>query len=137
VHPTPSSSQAAFRLASPRHHIEVGFLEMLREGEGWRKGETWSSRVNPDGPIDPEAIKIHRIRSADLKNCPRFSTILPKVKDFVGDSPMVAPRLLRLGVSDYRFDHRSAAGSRLMVPVTRRLWPEILESLNLWSCSAL
>ena len=32
---------------------------MLREGEGWRKGETWSSRVNPDGPIDPEAIKIH------------------------------------------------------------------------------
>ena len=23
-------------------------------------GETWSSRVNPDGPIDPEAIKIHK-----------------------------------------------------------------------------
>jgi Exonuclease len=52
--------------------IEVGFVEMLREGEGWRKGETWSSRVNPDGPIDPEAIKIHRIRPADLKNAPRF-----------------------------------------------------------------
>ena len=32
---------------------------LLREGEGWRKGETWNSRVNPDGPIDPEAIKIH------------------------------------------------------------------------------
>ena len=45
----------------------------------------WSS-----GPIDPEAIKIHRIRPADLKNAPRFPTILPKVKDFVGDSPIVA-----------------------------------------------
>ena len=27
-----------------------------------------TARVNPDGPIDPEAIKIHRIRPADLKN---------------------------------------------------------------------
>ncbi len=38
---------------------------MLREGEGWGKGETWRSRVNPDGPIDPEAIKIHRIRGGE------------------------------------------------------------------------
>jgi DNA polymerase III subunit epsilon len=29
---------------------------LLREGEGWRKGETWNTRVNPDRPIDPEAI---------------------------------------------------------------------------------
>ena len=63
---------------------------MLREGGAWRKGETWSSRVNPDGPIDPEAIKIHGIRPADIKNAPRFPTILPKVKDFVGDLPIVA-----------------------------------------------
>jgi hypothetical protein len=51
-----------FAWRAPGIIIEVGFVEMLREGEGWRKGETWSSRVNPDGPIDPEAIKIHRIR---------------------------------------------------------------------------
>src|SRR5271165_1120880 len=79
-----------FAWRAPGIIIEVGFVEMLREGEGWRKGETWSSRVNPDGPIDPEAIKIHRIRPADLKNAPRFPTILPKVKDFVGESPIVA-----------------------------------------------
>jgi DNA polymerase-3 subunit epsilon len=79
-----------FAWRAPGIIIEVGFVEMLREGEGWRKGETWHSRVNPDGPIDPEAIKIHRIRPADLKNAPRFPTILPKVKDFVGDSPIVA-----------------------------------------------
>ena len=69
-----------FAWKAPGIIIEVGFVEMLREGEGWRKGETWSSRVNPDGPIDPEAIKIHRIRPADLKNAPRFPTILPKAE---------------------------------------------------------
>jgi DNA polymerase-3 subunit epsilon len=79
-----------FAWRAPGIIIEVGFVEMLRDGEGWRKGETWRSRINPDGPIDPEAIKIHRIRPADLKNAPRFPTILPKVKDFVGDSPIVA-----------------------------------------------
>ena len=43
-----------------------------------------------DRLVSVEAIKIHRIRPADLKNAPRFPTILPKVKDFVGDSPIVA-----------------------------------------------
>ena len=70
--------------------IEVGFVEMLREGEGWRKGATWSSRVNPDAPIDPAAIQIHRIKPADLKNAPRFPAILETLKDFVRDSPIVA-----------------------------------------------
>jgi DNA polymerase III subunit epsilon len=70
--------------------IEVGFVEMLRDGTGWRKGETWCSLVNPDGPIDPAAIKIHKIRPADLKAAPRFPAILPTVRDFVGGSPIVA-----------------------------------------------
>jgi DNA polymerase-3 subunit epsilon len=70
--------------------IEVGFVEMLRDGTGWRKGETWCSLVNPDGPIDPAAIKIHKIRPADLKAAPRFPAILPTLRDFIGDSPIVA-----------------------------------------------
>ena len=70
--------------------IEVGFVEMLRDGTGWRKGETWRSLVNPDGPMDPAAIKIHKIRPADLKGAPRFPMILSKVRDFIGDSPIVA-----------------------------------------------
>ena len=41
-----------FAWRAPGIIIEVGFVEMLREGEGWRKGEAWSSKVNPDGPID-------------------------------------------------------------------------------------
>ena len=39
-HPTLSLFAAAFRLESPGIIIEVGFVEMLRGGDGWRKGET-------------------------------------------------------------------------------------------------
>src|SRR5271165_5315008 len=42
-----------FAWRAPGIIIEVAFVEMLREGEGWRKGETWRSRVNPDGPNRP------------------------------------------------------------------------------------
>jgi DNA polymerase III subunit epsilon len=63
---------------------------MLRDGIGWRKGKTWCSLVNPDGPIDLAAIKIHKIRPADLKAAPRFPAILPTLRDFIGDSPIVA-----------------------------------------------
>jgi len=31
---------------------------MLREGEGWRKGETWSLQGQPGWANQPEAIKI-------------------------------------------------------------------------------
>jgi DNA polymerase-3 subunit epsilon len=79
-----------FAWRAPGIIIEVGFVELLGEGGAWRKGETWSSKVNPNGPIDPEAIKIHGIRPADLKDAPRFPTILPQVTDFVGGSPIVA-----------------------------------------------
>jgi DNA polymerase-3 subunit epsilon len=39
-----------FAWRAPGIIIEVGFVEMLREGEGWRKGETWRFRINPDEP---------------------------------------------------------------------------------------
>jgi DNA polymerase-3 subunit epsilon len=70
--------------------IEVGFVEMLRDGEAWRKGDTWRERVNPDAPIDPQAIQIHKIKPNDLKHAPRFPAILEKVKAFIGGSPIVA-----------------------------------------------
>lgn len=70
--------------------IEVGFLELRRDGDGWSKGETWRTLVNPDAPIDPAAIKIHGIRPADLKGAPRFAAILPRLREFVGEAPIVA-----------------------------------------------
>ncbi len=70
--------------------IEVGFVEMLRDGEGWRKAKSWRSLVNPDGPIEPAAIAIHKIKPGDLKNAPRFPAILQDLRDFVGEAPIVA-----------------------------------------------
>jgi len=70
--------------------IELGFVEMLRDGEGWRKGETWRTLVNPDGPIEPAAIQIHKIKPGDLKGAPRFPAVLEQVKSFIGESPIVA-----------------------------------------------
>ena len=90
---TPSAEfvrKQPFAWKPPGLVIEVGFVEMLRDGEGWRKGATWRERVNPDAPIDPQAIQIHKIKPADLKNSPRFPAILAKVKVFIGDSPIVA-----------------------------------------------
>ena len=82
--------QQPFAWRAPGIIIEVGFVEMLREGEGWRKGETWSSKVNPDGPIDPTPSKstefgppISRTLHGSQRSC-------PKVKDFVGELPIVA-----------------------------------------------
>jgi DNA polymerase-3 subunit epsilon len=79
-----------FAWKAPGIVIELGFVEMLRDGDGWRKGETWRSLVNPDGPIDPAAIKIHGIKPNDLKGAPRFPAVLPQVREFIADSPVVA-----------------------------------------------
>ena len=46
-----------FAWKAPGIVIEVGFVEMLREGEGWRKGEMWNSRVNPDGRSTPRPLR--------------------------------------------------------------------------------
>jgi DNA polymerase III subunit epsilon len=70
--------------------IEVGLVEMRRDGGLWRKAETFRSLVNPDAPIDPAAIAIHKIRPADLKSAPRFPALLERLRDFVGDAPIVA-----------------------------------------------
>jgi DNA polymerase III subunit epsilon len=89
--------------------IEVGFVEMRRDGDGWKKGETWRTLVNPDGPIDPAAIGIHKIRPADLKGAPRFAAILPRLRDFIADAPIVAHAYKNeRGFLDYEFARAKA-----------------------------
>jgi DNA polymerase-3 subunit epsilon len=84
-------SKAAFCLESPRHHHRTRFRRNAarnpRAGVSARCGAPESTRM---GQSTPGAIKIHGTRPADLKNAPRFPTILPRVKDFVGESPIVA-----------------------------------------------
>ena len=75
-----------FAWRAPGIVVEVGFVEMLREGECWRKGETWSSRVNPDGPtrtMSPaicsfggtHSRQLNSLSPASVKGCGRSRSI--------------------------------------------------------------
>jgi DNA polymerase-3 subunit epsilon len=70
--------------------IEIGCVELLRSEEGWRKGETWQSRINPDAPISPASIKVHGIKPAELKQAPRFAEIADGLLAFIGEDALVA-----------------------------------------------
>ncbi len=70
--------------------IEIGCIEVVRDGAAWVKGRTWESRVNPDAPIHPDSIKVHNIRPNDLKTAPRFPQIADELIAFIGDDLMVA-----------------------------------------------
>ena len=73
-----------FAWRAPGIIIEVGFVELLREGEGWRKGEMWSSGVNPDGPIDPDGPHAERptcrSMTAPMGHVSRQASIVPPVR---------------------------------------------------------
>jgi DNA polymerase III subunit epsilon len=84
--------------------IEIGCVEMLRDGESWTKGETWSTRVRPDAPISPGSIKVHGIRPNDLNKAPRFNEIADALLAFLGDAPLVAHASLNeYGYLNYEF----------------------------------
>lgn len=77
-------------LRPPGVIIEIGCVEMLRDGPGWRKGETWQTRINPEAPISPASIRVHGIKPADLKGAPRFADIIEAFLAFIGDAPLLA-----------------------------------------------
>ena len=70
--------------------IEIGCVELLRDGTGWRKGENWQSRVNPEAPISPASIGVHGIKPGDLKQAPRFDQVVDTLLAFLGDDYLVA-----------------------------------------------
>ncbi len=77
-------------LRQPGIIIEIGCIEMLRDGAGWTKGRTWETRVNPDAPLNPDAIKVHGIRPSDLKVAPRFLQVVDELLAFLADDLLVA-----------------------------------------------
>ena len=77
-------------LRPPGVIIEIGCVELVRDKESWRKGETLQTRVNPEAPISPVSIRVHGIKPAELKQAPRFVDIVDRMLAFIGDSPLVA-----------------------------------------------
>lgn len=52
--------------------------------------DSFLSLVNPGKKLPAEITKLTGITNADLKTAPAFSEIAQKLKDFIGDLPMVA-----------------------------------------------
>lgn len=70
--------------------IEIGCLELLRDGDGWQRGASWEKRINPDGPLRKDSIAIHGIQPGSLRKEPRFPQIVEEFADFLGDAPLLA-----------------------------------------------
>ena len=70
--------------------IEMGCVELLRDGDGWKTGETWQRRLQPNGPIAKASIAIHGITPAELKNAPTFAEVLDDFEAFIGQDLFVA-----------------------------------------------
>jgi DNA polymerase-3 subunit epsilon len=71
--------------------IEIGAVELLRTGDGWRKGENFYSKVNPEGPVNHVARGIHGISAGELRKAPRFADLHQRFFAFLGErDPIVA-----------------------------------------------
>ena len=70
--------------------IELGCLELLRDGEGWKTGESWQRRIQPNGPISTASMEIHGIHPSTLKDAPPFRDVLDEFEDFIGQDVLLA-----------------------------------------------
>jgi DNA polymerase III epsilon subunit len=70
--------------------IQLGCVELLRDGDGWRVGESWQSLVNPEGPVHPAALKVHGIHPNALRAAPRFAEVYDAFTGFVGAAVLLA-----------------------------------------------
>lgn len=98
--------------------IEIAIaMYQTDDGLSFRKlGKTWVQRINPMRAIDPGAQAVHGISSADLKGCPEWDAVAPKVHKFLShtdllvahnvefDAPFIALELARLGYDVPNFD---------------------------------
>lgn len=67
--------------------IEVGCIEIE---DLLPTGRTFHELVDPERPIDPDAIRVHGITDAMVRGKPKFFDMAERLLDFVGDAPIVA-----------------------------------------------
>lgn len=67
--------------------IEIGCIEiedLLPTGRSFHK------QINPERLIDPDAIRVHGITDAMVRDQPKFDAICDELIAFIGDAPIVA-----------------------------------------------
>jgi DNA polymerase III epsilon subunit family exonuclease len=70
--------------------IQIGCIELLRDGDSWKTGATWETLVNPEGSVHPAAAKVHGIHPNAIKAAPRFVEVYPALAAFLGSVPLLA-----------------------------------------------
>ncbi|WP_415894708.1 DNA polymerase III subunit epsilon [Neptuniibacter sp. PT34_22] len=81
--------------------IEIGCVEVIN-----RKltGKTFHVYINPEMPIDPEAIAVHGITDEQVKDCPKFAEIAQEFAEFLDGSEMIAHNApFDVGFMDHEF----------------------------------
>jgi hypothetical protein len=56
--------------------------------------EIFTTRINPNKPIPPEATAVNNIRDEDVKDAPYFWQIIPSLNEFIGKLPIIGHNLL-------------------------------------------
>ena len=73
--------------------IEIGAVELENR---FPTGRSFHVYINPDGrQVHPEALEVHGIEDAFLKDKPLFADIVQEFIDFIGDGHLIAPATLR------------------------------------------
>lgn len=70
--------------------IEIGCVELRRDGDGWATGEHWQRRIQPNGPIAKASMAVHGIHPAQLKDAPQFRDVLDAFEEFIGQDVLLA-----------------------------------------------
>ncbi len=115
--------------------IEIGMAKIVN-GE---ITETFSSFVNPGMPVPPQITALTGISDDDLFSAPPFENIIPEIKNFISDCPIIAhnaPFDMAFLQSEFaRAETEPPQNSAICTAqLARRLFPE-LQKKNLASVS--
>lgn len=67
--------------------IEIGCVELLNHIPTGRKLRYY---FNPERPISIDAVRVHGVDDAFLRDKPLFSALAAELLDFIGDAPLIA-----------------------------------------------
>ncbi|MBN8993824.1 MAG: DNA polymerase III subunit epsilon [Rhizobiales bacterium] len=67
--------------------VEIGCVELYNHIP---TGKSFHTFINPERPVSPEAVRVHGLEDAFLKDKPVFRAVAEEFAAFVGDAPMIA-----------------------------------------------
>lgn len=82
--------------------IEIGCVELVNRKP---TGRTYHVYIQPDRPVDEEAIQVHGITDEFLKDKPRFAQVADEFFEFIRGAELIAHNAnFDIGFIDYEFE---------------------------------